>query len=138
MVRMLEGMGGEDGRYQSSRRPSARRSTLALDPDCDVDGHVEEEAKEPMCKPHSALAGRGVDIRLEHSAQTLKQHERPHDLQLGSGVPQAQVPSPEQRAGYRGNVKVGEVVVRDLDCGGIVEQAVNGRLLCEGLLCSAW
>ena len=44
-------------------------------------------------------------------------------------MPQSQVPCPEERARYGNDVEVGEVIVRDLESRGIIEQPVDGRTL---------
>lgn len=110
-----------------------------FNPDGYVDGNVEDEPQDPVCEPHGAFARRGVRVRLEQAAQALKQHERPHDLQWPFGMPEPQRPPPEERAGYRGNVEVGEVVVRDLEGRSIVEQLIDGRrVLRRWLLPAPW
>ena len=44
-------------------------------------------------------------------------------------MPESQLGSPEERACYREEVEVGEVIVGDVQCGGIIEQLDDERLL---------
>ena len=79
-----------------------------------------------MHKPHPALARRGIDVRLDQAAAALAQHQGPHKGQLAGGVPESQPPSPEERARDGDEIEVGEVVVGNLEAGGMVEELVQG------------
>jgi hypothetical protein len=128
VVGVLEHLGCDDCWHKDGIPQWAARR---LNPDGHVDGDVEEKTKKPVGKGHGALAGRGIDVRFQHATQTLEQQEGPHYLLLPLHVPDMQGPCPEERAGYRGEVEVGEVVVGDLQRGSIVESLGDGR---RGLL----
>lgn len=123
MIRVLQHLGRDDCRH---KRGVPECAAWRLDPDGHVDGHVEEQTKEPMGKEHCALAGRSVTVGFQHAAQALQQQEPPYNLLLGGGVPDAQLPCGEQRAGYRGDVEVGEEGVGNLQRGGIIERLAGG------------
>lgn len=121
VVAVLKHMGCQNSRHKHSGCQKRWETIKSLDPNGNIDSQVEQESKNPMGEPHSALARRGIGVRLEQTAYTLQQHKGPHKLHLAAGLPYAQPPCPEQRAGDRDDVEVGEVVVRDLDGRGTIE-----------------
>lgn len=131
MVEVLEHLSGQDGWDDDGCLPAqavrGRPGTLCdvllqLYPNSHVDRQVEHKPQQPVHKPHPALARRRVDVRLDQTAAALAQHQGPHKGQLAGGVPQSQPPSPEDGARDGDEVEVGEVVVGDLEAGGMVEE----------------
>jgi hypothetical protein len=125
VVRVLEAVANQNGRYQEGGGAGSQRAVLVLCPDGDAVGDVVEEAEEPVGDPHGALARRRVGGRLEQAAHALEQHQGPDDLQLGAGGPDGQGEPPKDGTDDGDDIEVGEVVVGDLDGGGGVEQAVQ-------------
>lgn len=125
VIAVLQGVGCEDCGHQS---PPIGTCARCLKPNGNVDGEVKGKPHYPMCEPHGALARRGISIRLQHATDALQQHERPHSLLRTSGLPEWQLPPPEERACHRDDVEVGEVAVRDLDRRCVVEQLRDRRL----------
>ena len=62
MVDVLEAMGCEDGGYKGPVTQPGSSSSRRFNPDGDVDGEVEDETQQPVCKPHCALAARSVGV----------------------------------------------------------------------------
>ena len=99
---------------------------MFFDPNGHVDGQIEDQSEYVVSQPHLTLALRGVEVRLEEASTALDEHEDPCCVRcprFESQVPL--LPAPEQRADYREDVEVGEVVVRDLEAGQVVEEPVE-------------